>query len=264
VLYALAESIFAYIDELSAESAEGYALEQSATASQADLRRRRLVRILVREPRAEAEAVQAAARDAGWPLPRALAALAIGGDGRDAAAARLLPDVIAETIGEVVCALVPDPDGPGRRMEIERAIDDAGARGGLGSTVDWADAATSFARARAALALAGSSPALVVARERAGELLLRVDPKLAAELAADRLAPLSELPAGSRTRLTETLAAWLAEQGRLAPVAERLGIHPQTARYRLARLRDLFDGALDDPDVRFELELSLRIAAASS
>jgi hypothetical protein len=38
-LYLLAESIFAYIDVLSAQSAEGHALEQSAAASEAQLRR---------------------------------------------------------------------------------------------------------------------------------------------------------------------------------------------------------------------------------
>ena len=53
---------------------------------------------------------------------------------------------------------------------------------------------------------------------------------------------------------------WLAEQGRLGQVAERLGVHPQTARYRLARLRELFGDALDDPDARFWLELALRVA----
>src|SRR5579863_4995546 len=81
-LYLLAESIFAYIDVLSAESAEGHALEQSAAASEAELRRRRLVRMLVREPPAEIDAVQAAATDAGWPLPRTLAVLAISGGQR--------------------------------------------------------------------------------------------------------------------------------------------------------------------------------------
>ena len=49
ILYLLAESIFAYIDVLSAESAEGHAMEQSAAAGEAQLRRRRLVRMLVRE-----------------------------------------------------------------------------------------------------------------------------------------------------------------------------------------------------------------------
>jgi hypothetical protein len=63
-LYLLAESIFAYIDVLSAESAEGHALEQSAAASEAQLRRRRLVRMLVRDQPADPSAVQAAAADA--------------------------------------------------------------------------------------------------------------------------------------------------------------------------------------------------------
>jgi hypothetical protein len=68
-LYLLAESIFAYIDVLSSESAEGHALEQSAAASEAELRRRRLVRLLAREPAAEAAAVPAAAAAAGAERP---------------------------------------------------------------------------------------------------------------------------------------------------------------------------------------------------
>jgi hypothetical protein len=261
-LYLLAESLFAYIDVLSAESAEGHALEQSAAASEAELRRRRLVRILVRDPPPDPAAVEAAAADAGWPLPRTVAVLAIGGEQRSAAATRLPADAISESIGEVTCALVGDPDGPGRRTLIERAVVGAGARGGLGTTVDWTQAGLSFIRARDALELATDEMVFVVARERAGELLLRHDPLLAAELAAERLAPLADLSPGSRARLTETLRVWLAEQGRLGQVADRLGIHPQTARYRLGRLRELFGEALDDPDSRFWLELALRAESA--
>ena len=269
-LYRLAESIFAYIDVLSGESAAGYALEQSAAASEAELRRRRLVRLLVRDPPPEPAAVEAAAADAGWPLPRSLAVLAIAGEHRLAAASRLPPDAIHEAIGELTCALIVDPDGPGRPAEIERAVTAAGARAGLGTTVDWTQAPISFARARAALELerererSGERAGLVRAREHAGELLLRSDPRLAAELSADRLAPLGELTPAARRRLTETLRVWLAEQGRLGQVAQRLGVHPQTARYRLGRLRELFGDALDDPDGRFWLELALRTAAGTT
>jgi len=285
-LYLLAESIFAYIDVLSAESAEGYAMEQTQIAGETELARRRLVRLLIRNPAPEPELVQAAAREANWELPRALAVVAIeasgssgaGGssDARTAQETRRPPSVrlpvgaIADTLSEVTCAIVPDPDAPGRHAQLERAVRAAGVRVGLGTTVNWAQAGLSFERARAALALppapsdgqrADGRPAagqLISARERAGELLLAADPVLAAEFVSAQLAPLASLAAGSCERLTATLAVWLDEQGRLAPTAQRLGIHPQTARYRLARLRELFGDALDDADKRFWLGLALR------
>jgi len=261
-LYLLAESLFAYIDGLSAESAEGHALEQSAAAGEAQLRRRRLVRLLVREPPEDPAVIKAAAGDARWSLPRTLAVLAVGGEHRDRVPPRLPADAIAEALGELVCVVVPDPDGPRRRAVIERAVLDARASAGLGTTVPWSEAALSFARAQGALALANGEPVLVPAGERAGELLLRGDPTLAGEFAAARLAPLEQLSPASRKRFTDTLNVWLAEQGRLGQVARRLDIHPQTARYRIARLRELFGAELDDPEGRFWLELALRIGEA--
>ena len=98
-LYHLAESIFAYIDELSAESAEGYALEQSRAVGAAQLRRRRSGRAAAHRSTREAEAVEAAAAAAAWELPAALAAMAIGGERRDEAAARLPAYVAAGPAG---------------------------------------------------------------------------------------------------------------------------------------------------------------------
>src|SRR5215218_2241556 len=77
VLYDLGEAIFAYIDEISAESADGYAQEQSAAAGEAQRRRRRLVRVLGEDPPASEEAIRTAAAAAGWELPRRVAALAL-------------------------------------------------------------------------------------------------------------------------------------------------------------------------------------------
>ncbi len=262
-LYQLAEAIFAYIDVLSAESAEGYAMEQTATAGQAELARRRLVRLLVREPASESDLVVLAAREAGWELPRALAAVAIAAPvGRAAAPALRLPiGCLADQIGDLTCAIVPDPEAPGRRAELEHAVSAAAARAALGTTVGWPEAALSFARARAALALGTPAEPLIAARDLSGELLLASDLPLASEFAADRLAPLAGLSPGARARMTATLAAWLAEQGRLGAVAQRLEIHPQTARYRLARMRELFGDRLDDADERFWLELALRVSS---
>src|SRR5918992_431185 len=68
-IYALGEAISAYIDELSAESAEGSAEEQTAGAGESERRRRRLVRLLAQDPPAGQEAVRTAPPAAGWALP---------------------------------------------------------------------------------------------------------------------------------------------------------------------------------------------------
>ena len=125
-LYQLAESIFAYIDGLSAESAEGYALEQAAAAGEAELRRRRLVQLLIREPPADPAAIEVAATEAGWRLPRTLAVLAIAGERRDAAASHLPAGAIRDHIGELTCVVLPAPQ---RRAAIERAVLRAWASG---------------------------------------------------------------------------------------------------------------------------------------
>nr|MDQ3937002.1 PucR family transcriptional regulator [Actinomycetota bacterium] len=69
VVYRLGEAIFSYIDELSAESVEGYAEAQTAAAGELQQRRRQLVTLLTAEPPAEERAVRAAAQDAGWRVP---------------------------------------------------------------------------------------------------------------------------------------------------------------------------------------------------
>jgi PucR C-terminal helix-turn-helix domain len=260
-LYLLAESIFAYIDELSAKSAEGYALEQSAAAGERRAQRQRLARLLVREPPADPLDVQEVARLAEWRLPRSLAAFAFPEAESERIVPRLPADAIVETLGDVVCALVPDPDRADRRRQLQHAV---GPRhvAALGPPVPWGDAALSLARARAVLELVAEGVApdhgVLDARDHATALLLRSDRRLAQELVRARLTPLHALAAGPRRRLTETLCAWLAAQGRLQAVAERLHVHPQTVRYRMGQLRELFGEQLDEPQRRFELELALR------
>src|SRR3954447_6740301 len=93
-LYDLGEAIFAYIDEISAESAEGYAEAQSEAAGESQRRRRALLRLLVQDPPAPAEAVRTAAQAAGWALPRLVAAIVAGeaDQPEGLAAARDAPD----------------------------------------------------------------------------------------------------------------------------------------------------------------------------
>jgi DNA-binding PucR family transcriptional regulator len=99
---------------------------------------------------------------------------------------------------------------------------------------------------------------LIDAEEHLPELLLFESGDLGERLAERRLAPLDELTPAGRARMEETALAFVQHGGNAAAMARALHLHPQTIRYRLGRLRDLFGDALADPDARFELEMALR------
>ncbi|MET8677880.1 helix-turn-helix domain-containing protein [Streptomyces sp. NPDC004647] len=61
-----------------------------------------------------------------------------------------------------------------------------------------------------------------------------------------------------------TVTSWLDSVGDVAGAAARLKVHPNTLRYRLRRIRELFDVDLDDPDVRLAAWLELTLAATRS
>ena len=256
----LAEAVFAYIDELTALSAEGYAEEQSVAAGETQRRRRRVAELLL-EPDPDEDSVRDAAADAGWTPPAEIAAL-VWADGGRRVGARL-PEaalVVEDEITGGGTALVADPDAPALRARLERAA--TGTLATLGPTVPLLAAATSAARATSLLTLIGDGSVegsgLVACDEHLASLATHGDPAVLRELAESRLAPLeSETPA-SRERLTATLRAWLDHQGEVSRVAAELHVHPQTVRYRLGRLRELFGEALETPSGRFELALALR------
>src|SRR5688500_5369051 len=150
VLYALAESIFAYIDELSADSIEGYAREQTVAAGALQLRRQHLAVLLVQQPAPAAATVEAAADEAGWTLPRTVGVLTVeaeddgdaSGEQADPLTVRLGPDTLVAPLPPLIVAVVPDSAAPGRRRELEAALGER--RAALGPTVGWPDAAVSF------------------------------------------------------------------------------------------------------------------------
>lgn len=259
-LILLADAIFAYIDELSADSVEGYAEAQAAVEDLRRRRRRELVGLLLREPPVPAGDLAAAATAAGWALPRRLAVAACRESDLTAIAGRLPPDALVSVVGGSGCLVIPDPGGPGRREELRRL----GARAtlALGPASEPGDAArswhlaTALMRAAAAGVVTGSG--LLEAEAHLPELILAGNPTATSLIAARRLAPLDGLTERARGRMLETALAYVRHHGNAVAMAGELHVHPQTARYRIARLRELFGEELEDPDARFELELALR------
>ena len=89
------------------------------------------------------------------------------------------------------------------------------------------------------------------------DLVLSADAAALADLRRKVLAPLAELGDTSAQKLTETLRSWLLHQGRREAVAAELFVHPQTVRYRMSQLREVFGDRLEDPDALLELTIAL-------
>jgi DNA-binding NarL/FixJ family response regulator len=255
-----AAQFIAYLDELEAR-AEGYADAQSQTAGARQLLLRRLASLLLADPPPRAELVAGLARAAGWVLPARVAVASLG-EWRPQDALSLPPDVLADWSGPDHCLLVPDPDGPGRQAAIDRAL--RGWPAAIGPSVPLARAAMSLRWARHALALAragviasGREP--VRCDQHLSTLLILADEELARTLRSSRLAPLARLRPSQRDRIAETLLTWLLLGENAREVARQMHVHPQTVRYRLRQIHELFGDQLRDPDRRFELQVALRV-----
>lgn len=259
VAIAIAEAIFVYADDLAADVVEGYLRIASDEAGERERRRRRLAQLLLDPDGHDPEAVAHAAELARWPLPRSLAAVAVAGDDPSAIARRLDVDVLAGSDAGGAWLLLTDPDGPGRQVALQRALERTPAA--IGPTVTLTDAHRSLRWARATLELHPGGE-LGRARDDLATLILLADRELGAELVSRRLAPLLELPAAERERLLSTLGAWLDHQRHTPRIADELHVHPQTVRYRIAKLGELLGEGLQTPDGRFELALAVRIRRA--
>ncbi len=253
-LVALAELVFAHIDELSAASAEGYAAEQSAAVGERDRQRQALLRLLL-APVVDRESVLAAAKLAAWPVPQSLSVVLAPAGAQ--LAGRLGPDCLIDDVDPVLI-VIGDPGAASRWLRLL-----AGTGAVMGPIRELTGAAASRRRAEALLELRRCGRVRTPPRDPLHTddyltaLVLWADPEAAADLAERVLAPLASLPAPTRERLEQTLRAWLQHAGERSAAAHHLHVHPQTVRYRMGQLRTLLGNMVDDPKLRLSLMLAL-------
>src|SRR5436190_22307721 len=81
------------------------------------------------------------------------------------------------------------------------------------------------------------------------------------DLMAGRVSELAAQDADKGTSWVSTLRAYLDAFGDVAVAAQRVNVHPNTFRYRIRRIGEVFGIDLDDPDERLVAELQLRFLA---
>ncbi|NNN32641.1 helix-turn-helix domain-containing protein [Streptomyces sp. S3(2020)] len=170
------------------------------------------------------------------------------------------PEFLARFDVRPAVLVVPDPEGPGRARAVAGALQ--GRRAAMGPTVALHEGARSLRWACEALDLMrrGVLPdtELLRCQDHLATLLLLRDEALVDAMAERRLRPLEQVRPPQRERLAETLLSWLNSGHNASEVAVRLAVHPQTVRYRMRQLDELFGGQLHDPTAQFEMQLALR------
>ena len=263
-LIRLAEAIFAYVDELSAASAMGFARAQVQRAGHRGLARRQLAQaILDGEAATSAPRVNDLAGDAGWPMPASLAVAIWRSTGNVATALEppvSHPEVLISTAEDEVRAIVPDfvlrdRRGWGRLWP-------TGVTASIGTVRPPEEAPISLAHARAIATLVEEGvldgEGFVAAADHLTTLVVHADRRLLADLRGQVLAPLEQVAVARRPVMAATLCSWLAHHGDRVATSNDLGVHPQTVSYRMTELRRLFGAALEDPQARFAVLLALQ------
>lgn len=257
----LADAVFGYSDELARLSVQGYQQARSRTRDGFRLRHRRLLRLILDQPQAPAEAINHEAFLARWPVPERVTVVVAEPGTRYEPASDDDDGVLSDfTAGEPRLLLPGEPD-PGRLGEIERAL--SGGRAAAGLTVPLSAAADSQRWARRALELARAGvigdAGLIRCADHVLELLLLADRALVERAAVELFEPLADMSPKRRETVIETLDLLLSTSGPATELAARLCVHAQTIRNWTRQVEAIFGRELlADPDTRLTMEFVLR------
>ena len=262
----------AFVDQLSNEVTIGYVEATGQLASQQGRARREFLEDLLAGRLLAAAEVAERAATLGLRLPQRPSLIVAApklGDGSllvDQARAALLeigqvsrevPRWQLLTRGQLVLIIDEDADG----VAIEHSLSAAGLRAVTVDVGDLTELAGAYQRARKIheLMLSAIIPAeLTISSDEA--LVLSLLARMREEGLAEQVtaAVLGDLRAPAHAVLLETLDAYFVT-GNAVSAAQRLGLHPQSMRYRLGRVRELTGRDPAQGWDRFVLELALRL-----
>ncbi|RCW39590.1 DNA-binding PucR family transcriptional regulator [Halopolyspora algeriensis] len=136
---------------------------------------------------------------------------------------------------------------------------------GIGGTAEPLQLPASRREADESLAVHAGRPdrqPAVVYDDAWHEILLRRLRNAASASRTPERGPVADLrrhDAERGTRYVETLRAWLQCQGDLGVAASRIGVHPNTIRYRLRKMAEVTSLDLEDPDKRLAMIIALAV-----
>ncbi|MET7859585.1 PucR family transcriptional regulator [Streptomyces sp. NPDC005318] len=172
--------------------------------------------------------------------------------------------VLAKDGGEAVAACAAYAEAQDERTPDEAEPEDAGLVVGLSAPAGPIAVSAAYKQAEQALSVARRRGRAMVEHEElaAGSVLPLLADDAVRAFADGMLRALREHDAKGRGDLVASLRAWLSHHGQWDAAAADLGVHRHTLRYRMRRVEEILGRSLDDPDVRMELWLALKVTGS--
>jgi hypothetical protein len=267
VQWQLLDSLLAFTSLVSDAAREGHLQVTERTDDGLARRRRRLIGKLLGERPLAADQLTRLARVAQWPIPGSVAVAVLQPpETTSARRPRLSPGFLADLDRRLPCVVLPGADQPER---LRRLLEDLGDwTAVVGPAVPPLDAVRSQRWALEALSLIrrGIIPAdrIVRCADHIPTLVIFQAEEFLETTVTRRLSALLDLTPASRARLSETLLILLHCNFNATKAAAHLNVHPQTVRYRLHKLEEIFGADLQNHSHDLELQMLLHAKLAAA
>lgn len=254
----LGDALIAYQNTLFEQALMGFMDVRTSAAREREEGRAELLVALIGG--ASVEHLQQLARRCSWTLP---ASIAVAVTTADAATTEVVATACQAVSGVRNGRLIIVADA-GVAEDLAHAIasttdHDVALSWGVAAeqvhdAARWAGRALDLVRDRV---IEAPDDHVVRCKDHTSRLCLHADPALRQLADEAVLAPLIDQSPKRRVALAETMLLWLQTRDSAPALAARLGIHDQTVRHRLRRLRELFGARLSDPSQTTVLLIAL-------
>lgn len=256
----LGDALLAYIDHLSEQAVIGWQAAHDVLERDQDRSRTRLLEALIDPELPDLSALTTQAR---WSIPERFVVWAIRAISPDEPVTLpdLAPGILQRSSARAVDLVCGEADAAELRCQLDEiaspsicvAFSWPVERHDVPDAHRWSTRAIELHTA----GVIGDGPVIDCGRHRT-QLWLGAEPALRRGMVQELLRPLLAETPNSREILSETLLAWLETRDSAPAIAARLGVHPQTIRYRWKRINEIFGDDLHEPEFIVQITMLLK------
>lgn len=254
----LGDVLFGYIEHLAEQFTIGFEGAHKALDRDVGLARTRLLDSLLSE--ASRADIQTYATNAVWPLPESFVVMSATFHGQFPNLGELETSMLLRADTSPALIICDAEEATQVADELGRLV--AGIRIAVSWPVPIAEIPDAHRWATRTLQLVARgviAPLPIIhCADHATQLWLHAEPALRRRRCQELLRPLLTETPNSREILSETLLAWLESRDSAPAIAARLGVHPQTVRYRWKRINELFGEDLHNSEFVVQVTMLLK------